>query len=98
MHQATEKYFNHEAVMRKSMPPTFLAELANHYLLAALHELFYSSLMAENARRLQHMDNTIHRIEKDSMEFSLKKNRLRQEEITEEIEVIMLSAEAMKLQ
>ena len=78
-------------------PPAFLAELVNHYLFAALHELFYSSLMAENVRRLQHMDSAIHRIEKDSMELSLKKNRLRQEEITEEIEVIMLSAEAIKL-
>lgn len=90
-------HFGHPPLLNLP-PPAFLAELVNHYLFAALHELFYSSLMAENTRRLQHMDNAIHRIEKDSMELSLKKNRLRQEEITEEIEVIMLSAEAMKLQ
>ncbi len=89
-------HFGHPPLLNLP-PPAFLTELVNHYLFAALHELFYSSLMAENTRRLQHMDNAIHRIEKDSMELSLKKNRLRQEEITEEIEVIMLSAEAMKL-
>ncbi len=89
-------HFGHAPLLNLS-PPSFLTELVDHYLFAALHELFYSSLMAENTLRLQHMDNAIHRIEKDSMELSSKKSRLRQEEITEEIEVIMLSAEAMKL-
>ena len=61
-----------------------------------MHELFYGSLMAENTRRLQHMDNAVRRIEQESEELLLKRNMLRQEEITEEIEVIMLSAEAQR--
>jgi F-type H+-transporting ATPase subunit gamma len=76
--------------------PSFLAELADHYLFHHLHELFYDSLMAENLRRLQHMESAIHRIEQDSARLLRTRNILRQEEITEEIEVIMLSAEAMK--
>jgi F-type H+-transporting ATPase subunit gamma len=42
------------------------------------------------------MDQAIQRLEKDIGELNLKRNRLRQEEITEEIEVIMLSAEVLR--
>jgi F0F1-type ATP synthase gamma subunit len=35
-------------------------------------------------------------LEKDMAELALRQNSLRQEEITEEIEVIMLSAEVLK--
>jgi F-type H+-transporting ATPase subunit gamma len=52
--------------------------------------------MAENLRRFQHMDQAIQRLEKDMAELILKRNTLRQEEITEEIEIIMLSAEALR--
>lgn len=70
--------------------------LIDQHLFALLHEVFYSSLMAENLRRFQHMDQAIQRLEKDTSELILKRNALRQEEITEEIEVIMLSVEALK--
>ncbi|HEU5407471.1 MAG TPA: F0F1 ATP synthase subunit gamma, partial [Nitrospira sp.] len=66
------------------------------HLFSLLHEVFYSSLMAENLHRFQHMDQAIHRLEKDRGELVRKRNSLRQEEITEEIEVIMLSAAALK--
>lgn len=75
---------------------SFLAELAEQYLFHHIHELFYGSLMAENLQRLQHMDNAIQSIEKDSAQLFQKRNTLRQEEITEEIEIIILSAEALK--
>ena len=75
---------------------SFLADLAEQYLFHHVHELFYGSLMAENLRRLQHMDNAIQSIEKDSAQLFRKRNTLRQEEITEEIEIIMLSADALK--
>jgi F0F1-type ATP synthase gamma subunit len=42
------------------------------------------------------MDNAIRSIEQDSVPLFQTRNRLRQEEITEEIEVIMLSVEALK--
>jgi F-type H+-transporting ATPase subunit gamma len=76
-------------------PQSFFAGLADQYLFAALHELLYSSLMAENQRRMQHMDAAVRRLERTSTELLQKRNILRQEEITEEIEVIMLSVEAL---
>ncbi len=76
-------------------PAYFLSQLTDQYLYAALHEIFYSSLMVENRKRLEHMDRAIHRLEKDEAELSLRFNRLRQEEIIEEIEIIMLSVEAL---
>lgn len=75
-------------------PPRILAGLAEHYLFAVLHGLFYASLMAENLRRVRHMDYAVQRIEQQSTELVRKRNRLRQEDITEEIEVIMLSVGA----
>ncbi len=76
-------------------PEIFIAGLAEQYLFAALHELLYSSLMAENQRRMQHMDAAVRRLERRSTELLRKRNILRQEEITEEIEVIMLSVESL---
>lgn len=77
-------------------PATFLAEWMDLYLFALLHEVFYSALMAENRARLQHLQGALERIERDREELRLKRNVLRQEEITEEIEVIMLSAEVKR--
>jgi len=34
----------------------FLIQLSDHYLFAALNEILYTSLMAENQRRVQHLD------------------------------------------
>ncbi|HEX9756502.1 MAG TPA: FoF1 ATP synthase subunit gamma [Nitrospiria bacterium] len=76
-------------------PEDFLLELIDHYLFAALHEVFYNSLMAENHRRYQHMENAIQRLDRKLVELSQKRNLLRQEEITNEIEIIMLSLEAL---
>lgn len=81
-----------------NLPPAkFFTQLTNQYLYAVLHEIFYSSLMVENHKRLAHMDNAIHRMEKDRANLHLRYNRLRQEEIIEEIEIIMLSAEALSV-
>lgn len=76
-------------------PTALLPELAEQYLFAALHGVFYDSLMVENSWRLQHMDDALRRLEQRMTELKLKRNLLRQEEITEEIEVIMLSAQAL---
>jgi F-type H+-transporting ATPase subunit gamma len=77
-------------------PQSFLTGLAEQYLFAVLHELLYNSLMAENQRRMQHMDAAVRRLERTSADLLRRRNTLRQEEITEEIEVIMLSVEALK--
>ena len=76
--------------------PDFYSGLAHHYLWAQMHDAFYSTLMAENRRRLQHMEGAMKRIEEKSGELRRKYNALRQEEITEEIEVIMLSDDALQ--
>jgi len=72
-------------------PLAFFRELTDHYLFAVLHELFYSALLAENERRLQHLDGALRRVDRTRQELTLRGNALRQEEITEEIEIILLS-------
>jgi len=72
-------------------PLEFFRELSDHYLFAVLHELFYSALLAENERRLQHLEGALRRLDRRCGELGLRVNALRQEEITEEIEVILLS-------
>jgi F-type H+-transporting ATPase subunit gamma len=61
-----------------------------------MHDVFYGSLMAENRRRLQHMEGATKRIQDKTARLQQKYNLLRQEEITEEIEVILLSNDALQ--
>lgn len=73
----------------------FLAEFVDNYLFAMFHSIFYKSFYAENHQRFFHLSNSLDRL--DSKQNTLKGylNLLRQEEITEEIQIIMLSAEAV---
>lgn len=73
----------------------FFEALTDHYLFAVLHEVLYSALMAENRARLAHMDRALDRLNEDTARLRLAYNAQRQEEITEEIEVILLSADMM---
>jgi F-type H+-transporting ATPase subunit gamma len=72
-------------------PEQFLLELAEHYLFAALHEALYASLMAENQRRMSHLDAATQHLDEKTAELLRRCNALRQEEVIEEIEVILLS-------
>ena len=75
-----------------NLPPAdFLVELSDHYLFAALHQIFYTSLMAENERRVQHLDAAVDQLDERTIDLQRQANALRQEEIIEEIEVILLS-------
>jgi len=76
-------------------PRVFLAELIDLYLFALLHTIFYSALMAENRARMSHLEGAIQRLDRETRELELKRNLLRQEEITEEIELLMLSAKRL---
>ncbi len=76
-------------------PQQFLTELTDHYLFAALHALFYSALLAEHQRRIQHLEGALKRLDEQSEKLKIQRNILRQEEITEEIEQILLSAQAV---
>lgn len=76
-------------------PRAFLAGLTEQYLVALLEQLLCRSLMAENQRRMQHMDSAVRLLERSVKELRQQRNRTRQEETTEEIEVIMLSVQAL---
>jgi F-type H+-transporting ATPase subunit gamma len=71
----------------------FFSDLTDHYLFAVLHEIFYISLMAENQRRLQHLEGAVMHLDDETMNLRRKSQIYRQEEITEEIEVILLNSE-----
>lgn len=77
------------------LPAEFLTGLTSHYLYAVLNEVLYSSLMAENRQRLAHMDRALDRLEKGTARLRLAYNARRQEEITEEIEIILPSADML---
>lgn len=71
----------------------FYTGLIHHYLFAALHEVFYTSLIAENHSRLQHLEGAVNHLDDETVSLHRKVQTFRQEEITEEIEVILLNAE-----
>jgi F-type H+-transporting ATPase subunit gamma len=73
-------------------PKQFLLELVDHYLFAALHEMLYASLMAESQQRVSHLDAALRHLDDQAADLARRSNALRQEEIIEEIEVILLSA------
>ena len=76
-------------------PANFLLELTEQYLFAALHEMLYTSLMAENRNRVAHLEGAVKHLDDKSEELSRQYNALRQEEIIEEIEVILLSGSSI---
>ena len=74
-------------------PDEFFLQLTEQYLFAVLHEILYTSLMTENHYRLGHLEGAVKHLDEESSELIRVCNDLRQEEITEEIEVILLSAD-----
>jgi F-type H+-transporting ATPase subunit gamma len=73
-------------------PRRLMALLAEHYLFAVLHAILYSSLAAENRQRVRHLEGARTRLSERIADLQLRANVLRQEEITEEIELILLNA------
>lgn len=88
--------FSHPPILNVS-PREFLVELTDHYLFAALHEMLYTSLMVENHHRVAHLEGAVRHLDDESARLSQQCNALRQEEIIEEIEVILLSAASLGL-
>lgn len=76
-------------------PETLMLELGDHYLFAALNEILYTSLMAENHQRVSHLEGAVRHLDEEGEDLQRRGNALRQEEITEEIEVILLSAASL---
>lgn len=89
-------YFIHPEI--NITPADFLLELTDQYLLASLHEILYTSLMAENHRRMQHLEGAVQHMDEKADELTGICNALRQEEIIEEIEVILLNTAGLEEQ
>jgi len=68
-------------------------QLFEQYLFALFYGIFYQSFMAENHERLRHMDGALNKLREDEEGLRRQSNALRQESITEELEVIMLSVD-----
>jgi F-type H+-transporting ATPase subunit gamma len=75
-------------------PETFVREFVDQYLDAALHSIFATSLLSENRARLGHMTVALDRLDDNLETLARRIHRLRQEEITREVEMILLSTEA----
>ena len=71
---------------------TFLFEFIQHYLFSTLYSILYQSFFSENYQRLRHLDSSLEKMDKTLTSLNHKFNLLCQEEITQEIQVIMLSA------
>lgn len=80
---------------RLNLPPQkLLPQLVDHYLFAALHAVFYAGLTAENQRRASQLEGAIRRLDETIAGLERQANAARQEEITEEIEIILLNAQS----
>lgn len=64
------------------------AEVTEHYLFHALLALLLRSIRVENHLRLRQMENAMRHLERGSGELQRQRNRMRQEEIVEEIELM----------
>lgn len=69
-------------------------QLFEQYLFSVLYRAFYLSFLAENHERLRHMEGALSSLDRKWSRMRRLSNALRQEEITEELEVIMLSVNA----
>lgn len=92
--QHNQQRFSYPPLLNLS-PQELFIELADHYLFAALHEMLYKSLMMENQFRVTHLEGAVKHLDDESAELQRQWNALRQEEIIEEIEEIMLSASSL---
>lgn len=70
------------------------AALLDQYLDIALSGALLDALLHENEQRLAHMEQARRNVDEKLDALSRRANRARQEEITEEIEIILLAGEA----
>lgn len=77
-------------------PEDFYRQWLEHYLLAALQAILQQSLLTENEQRVRHLEGALQRLDEKTRDLTRRSQSLRQEEITEEIEIILLSAEGLR--
>lgn len=75
-------------------PGLFFQLLMDQYLQLVFYNIFYNSLMAENTKRIMHLDLALKRLEEDATNLKRQYNQARQEEITEEIEILIMNSPA----
>lgn len=80
----------HEPMLNLA-PERLLLDLTDQYLFSSLFEILYGSLMTENRRRVSHLGDAVRHLDKKCVALTHQANALRQEQITEEIEVLLLS-------
>jgi len=68
---------------------TVAAGVAEHYLFHNLLALLLRSIRVENHMRLMQMETALRHLERGGEELQRQRNRLRQEEIVEEIELMV---------
>ena len=71
-------------------PPEFLADLIDHYVFSTLHGILFDALLCEHLARIEHLNAAVQRLDDKLEELKRIGDRLRQEEITEEIEIMLL--------
>jgi len=95
--QGGEQAARHRHPPLLNLPPEdFIVGLTEHYLFAALHAMLYASLLAENQVRVSHLEGAVTYLDDESQRITHRCHTLRQEEIIEEIEVILLSASSVE--
>jgi len=75
-------------------PAELRLALLDDYLDVAISEALLEALLHENEQRLIHMEQARRRVDEKIEDLNRRANRARQEEITEEIEIILLAGEA----
>jgi len=78
-------------------PAVFVRHFTDYYVDAKIHDAFATSLLAENRARLQHITAAQGRLDERLGDLRRRLRRLRREEITEEVETILVAAEATKV-
>ncbi len=78
--------------MLYSQPDRFLSDFLQHYLFLGLTQFCTASLLAENQYRIRHLEGAVHRLDERLATLSSRARALRQEEIIEEIEIILLGS------
>jgi F0F1-type ATP synthase gamma subunit len=72
-------------------PARLLIDLSDQYLFSVLFEILCDSLLNESTRRVSHLGDAVRYLDKQMTQLTHHANALRQEKITEEIEVLLLS-------
>ncbi len=73
-------------------PEELLIHILDQYIFALIYSAIFTSYITENRQRLNHMESAESRIDRKLEKYNHILNNLRQEEITEEIEVILLNS------